>query len=761
MRDIFTYPSNSATYYIDPNYVGDNTVGYKKRINELLAGTMYSWNGATPSVTTNNFMETTSKYAFYYDEWFYPWTAQGGAISFRHFAAKPTLIATAGWETVAAALDYYTLNDTDFDSNKPIRRYYLANHGFNNGDYIILPYHNDGFHREGYAKVWNANEFSLTISQTLDDPWTYAEDLLSGSSSLFVTRENDGAKVHFFNPHGAVDGEPIKLSNTFTEGHDTGTANSQTTQFYTGLVFGDYAFRLFTDAAQTVDATLTENYHDQKTWSFTNTTGADLEFNLTNMDVSGLPGIGGLQAEGFMICRLVATNITGTFTPQVDSAHPINTTGVIAYDYLDEFWFQYKPGAQVDIYDSRGKDNLADFTLSAGGSVDITAYFVNPARTGGGGYYRNLEVVDLTGGEVWYRNNINYTGLVDPITPKWTIQSIDLQVPSNQVFQYQNISNITTFGATLGSWYMVPGENGYRGWPSGTPTMNFTPVGGGNNRLSAVSLDMSSVREIDGDVNEAILSIYSLPNEYVAPAPTPAEIAGWEDIHNTSSSWNNTTGWEGSAKRWPDGFKGIYPRSVKIKENTPTLVNFSQNGRKYARSGGYTKWSLEVDYPPLTWDQFRYLHAAANLARGQAAVFEFAIADEVDYSAWWPWQRTPSINNFPIVREWLDSRRVLVDGYPSNYATVGRAGQLVSVGSDRNGETASVLVNDVQANIYGEAVLTVAYDNFNWKNTTPGQSIWMEPTFLTVSLNSDDFNYSVDEAGLYRVNVSFVLDFYK
>jgi len=759
MRDIFTDPSNSATYYIDPNYVGDNTVGYKKRINELLAGTMFTWNGATPSVTTNNFMRTTSKYAFYYDEWFYPYTGNGGAISFKHFADKPALIAIAGWETAAADLNYYTLNDTDWDLEKPIRRYYVANHGLKDGDYITLPYHYEGlWHRTGYAKVWNANEFTLTVSDTLDDPWIYG-DILGGNVGAFVTRESNGVRVWYNYIHGVSDGDPIKLSNNFTEAHDTGTANSETTQFYAAPGFSQYSHRVYTDSGLTINATLTENYHDQKTWSFTNTTGADLEFNLADMDVSGLPGIGGLQAENFMVCRLVATNlIGGTFSSKVDSARAIPYGGAIEYDY--EFWFQYIAGAKVDIYDDRNKTNYADFMLTAGASVDITAYFVNPARMGTGGYYKNLEQFDLTGGEVWYRNNINITGIGDPIIPLYTIQSVNLQVPSNEVFQYQNTSNVTTFGARLGDWYVAPGENAYRSWPSGTPTMNFTPVGGGNNRLSSVSLDLNAPREVEGDITEAILSIYALPNEYVAPAPTPAEIAGWEDIHSASYSWDNTTGYEGSGKRWPDGREGVYPRRVQIKENTPTLVNFSQNGRKYVRSGGYTKWTLEVDYPPLTWDQFRYLQAAANLARGQAATFEFYIADVTDFSKYWPFAKTLSVNNFPIVRNWIDGRRVLVDGYPSNYVNVGKAGQLVNVGSDRNGETASVLVNDVQANIYGEAVLTVAYDNFNWQTST-GNQIWMEPTFLVVSLNSDDFDWSVDEAGLYRVNVSFVLDFSK
>ncbi len=38
MKSIFTYPLNPNNYYIDPDYIGDDTVGFQKRVKDLKDG---------------------------------------------------------------------------------------------------------------------------------------------------------------------------------------------------------------------------------------------------------------------------------------------------------------------------------------------------------------------------------------------------------------------------------------------------------------------------------------------------------------------------------------------------------------------------------------------------------------------------------------------------------------------------------------------------------------------------------------------------
>lgn len=66
MKNLFTYPNDSATHYIDPDYVGDANSGMTKRIDELRTGNYQSWGtGRAPTVSTDTLMEEFSKYVNY------------------------------------------------------------------------------------------------------------------------------------------------------------------------------------------------------------------------------------------------------------------------------------------------------------------------------------------------------------------------------------------------------------------------------------------------------------------------------------------------------------------------------------------------------------------------------------------------------------------------------------------------------------------------------------------------------------------------
>ena len=69
MDAIFTYPNNESTYYVDPDYVGDATTGFQKRIQELKDGTIFSWGTATqPTASVAALMTGIAKYYRFYKE---------------------------------------------------------------------------------------------------------------------------------------------------------------------------------------------------------------------------------------------------------------------------------------------------------------------------------------------------------------------------------------------------------------------------------------------------------------------------------------------------------------------------------------------------------------------------------------------------------------------------------------------------------------------------------------------------------------------
>ena len=68
MNEIFTYPNNAGTSYIDPLYVGSAADGFQKRIQDLKDGNYKAWDGTAPADTVNELMSNISKFATnYYD----------------------------------------------------------------------------------------------------------------------------------------------------------------------------------------------------------------------------------------------------------------------------------------------------------------------------------------------------------------------------------------------------------------------------------------------------------------------------------------------------------------------------------------------------------------------------------------------------------------------------------------------------------------------------------------------------------------------
>ena len=70
MKQIFTYPDNITSAFIDPNYVGDSNSGFTRRIDDLRTGNYIPWLGLDPVADLNRstiqLMANISKFNNYY-----------------------------------------------------------------------------------------------------------------------------------------------------------------------------------------------------------------------------------------------------------------------------------------------------------------------------------------------------------------------------------------------------------------------------------------------------------------------------------------------------------------------------------------------------------------------------------------------------------------------------------------------------------------------------------------------------------------------
>mgnify|MGYP003635026912 FL=1 len=282
--------------------------------------------------------------------------------------------------------------------------------------------------------------------------------------------------------------------------------------------------------------------------------------------------------------------------------------------------------------------------------------------------------------------------------------------------------------------------------------------------LSAGTLPTFTIGQTNGYINSLGLSTAgritagqkmvrfgTVPDTYTPVAPTPAEL---EDVWDTEDQWT-TAGFD-SSKLWPSH---VTPTDAQIVYNTPTIANTSENGIKFVRKSGYTKWTLDVTYPPMTKEEFIPFNAIAQAAQGQAIPFYFKLVNKDNASILWKDLYTGTTSAVRVKDSIAPGdTTMLVEGYSSNETNAFTAGEVFIDGNNENGFLHTAL-SGTAANVYGEAKIRVPFPFRNIK--TAGQLIYRNPLHAVVTLASDELNYTVDHLGYYRMNVSFQLDGWK
>ena len=330
--------------------------------------------------------------------------------------------------------------------------------------------------------------------------------------------------------------------------------------------------------------------------------------------------------------------------------------------------------------------------------------------------------------------------------------SVDIIMPGNEKYTYQDTNNNKVGGGQIksGEWY-EPGTEIVAitsQQTDATFTMNVTTPEGD---LSSISLATNG-RFDNGEPQLRLLE--SLPNTYVPPVPTQAEL---EDVWDTDDEWEDY-GYAGGQKKWPDH---VTPSKADIVYNSPTIVNRSQSGIKYSRSAGHTDWRLDVAYPPMTHSEFQKFHAIAQAAQGQAMPFFFNLSDKNSQPILWRnFKGEPNTTVSPLIKSSVvaGDTTVLLEGFASNESNVFIRGEVFIDGNNENGYLHTSL-SETDSNIFGEAKIRTT-----WPFRTPvgsGSKIYKNPAHAVVTLANDNFEYKVDTNGYYYVSVSFDLDDWK
>ena len=496
----------------------------------------------------------------------------------------------------------------------------------------------------------------------------------------------------------------------------TGMGNTMFKNFYLHDITDDRTSDFLVDYTQTIDF----QYADDVNGSQYSPYDMESEYIVKDWQATLIPNVPFVvsntpllrYSDSGDISRIGAVDNGRLISPTLDLHTVLYSNDSITTGYVEEDFTSQGPWDQSTL-------NFISSTTGNILEIDATPAWV----------YASVNPVVATAGQAF---------LDSPDT--YSLTSIDLTIPGNTQYQYLTSTGLEP-GAEIDSlvYRNTNGKTKFTYYPS-APDITLTTDA--NGRLTGATLN-SPLIGFD-EPKDIAMDIFSLPDTYTPPALSPA---AQEDVFDTADQWT-TNGYNG-AKEFG---KYIIPTTAEITYNTPSTTNMSQNGKKYVRSAGFTRWKLSVSYTNLTKAEFQILQADAQAARGQATPF-FLVTSQWGNKVL-DFENIKSTTAPRLIEPYTAGETIMkFGGFESNESEVFKKGQIIRTNSD-NGSLSTVL-NTVDANVYGEAEVRIAFAL--GANKTNGQRIATDNYHYVVTLDSDEFTYSVDTYGLFNVNVGFEL----
>ena len=202
----------------------------------------------------------------------------------------------------------------------------------------------------------------------------------------------------------------------------------------------------------------------------------------------------------------------------------------------------------------------------------------------------------------------------------------------------------------------------------------------------------------------------------------------------------------------------VTPQDITVRVFSPSATTASQNGTKYARTAGYSKYSIDVTYPAMTAEQYLDYNGFINALNGQKHPFYFNIIQNGTRMFGREEDTAYSVAGL-MHKEDADAgdTTVLIEGFAGNQADAVKRGELmVTDGKHGNIKTVG---SSTDANVYGEAKFRFTTPLHSSKSAA--QRIYNDPFHIIVSLDADTVQVQRDTAGFYYLTMTFTADEWK
>ena len=335
----------------------------------------------------------------------------------------------------------------------------------------------------------------------------------------------------------------------------------------------------------------------------------------------------------------------------------------------------------------------------------------------------------------------------------YELDTVTIVNPGSQVYSYLNSSGATAYGLEIDANYYASGGTSARVYTSTgetKPTVALTADGSGY--WSGATLDTSARGRFSTSATSGepiLLPIKALADAYTARTTTLVE---QEETFDTEDKWISPA--FNVDKEWPTN---VYPQSAKITVNQPSTTNISQNGTKFVRSSGITRWQIEATYPPLTKAEFDKFHKVALAVQGQNIPFYFVI-DRDNKKLFFNSGVTASTNQ-PVIIQEHNKSLFTIGGFDAHENSVFNEGEIIIFPSNSNGSLATI-VNPANSNVFGETKIRLTHPN-DTNFDLLGQKLYKDPFHVIVTLAEDNFEYTISTENYYYMTVKFDLDHWK
>lgn len=832
MKNIFTYPDNAATNYVDPDYDGaDTTEGLKRRLNELKNGTYLDWHGTAPPGTLDEFTQGIAKYVNYIDYY-----GEGNLKIFDMWSEDIVEfpVRDAGYRVS----EIYTRLDSTINQGVICLKFDGdAQHDLEDGDSLDFRQMTDDQDDNGndrdlselnfphpYAKVFTArNDTALYQEDTLSNAWEVA-GIFQNRKQWHAISHNGGTRVFFDDATDVsyTSGNGVWVAEQMSS--VTGTANPVgDTKLYLDKISNDI-YDVYTDSGLTTDATIT----NETNFSATYEKLFNVNFSSTNLAVYDVSTTAGSGIAGFVQNIYASGGVCDSYPTSVqpnpgDTKYwgiarlKKRTTGSAALveavgtktipTSIDDsefyFWIYTVDEDELRFYNDWDADNhRPDYTtpvqFGVGGAVPGTdEAFIEMAfvvmgnqkaknKGGSGIWYDQWTVSNITNGRCGLNPILNVTG-EDPLYVIDRDTGPTVYNFGNRTFKQRTGESTYQFAADIDTGWWLPGgtekqtpaideynqnpdTTGLNGSGLFTGTSIFSPFGTFSIYLNAMAWALSVLfNGEDGYYFTSLGTGFSYPNEAakgkfrvnsprvwrLIPKPdtyTPPALSteAQQDVWDDGSEWDNKE--FSLAKTFPST---VAPKTINWRIIAPSTKSQSQSGIKFTRSAGYIKYGFDVEYPPMTAEEFEEYNGFINAIRGQDHPFYFKINQNGTNMIG---ARTISQSHQALrmkERSNAGTQHIMIEGFLGNEENAVREGELFILGTSPHGNLYTATTT-TDANAYGEAKFRIATP----LRQTLGHAfpVFHKPYHIVVSMDSDSIEVTRDSAGFYYLSFSATAD---